>query len=89
MCATETMVQARTATPPRAQTSTALWPLLAPHPTDAFQPVLPLHLLCINTPRYIVALLLSLNTMLHLELPHINVLSKIDLVRQYGKLGEV
>jgi len=25
--------------------------------------------------------------MLHLELPHINVLSKIDLVRQYGKLG--
>ncbi len=51
--------------------------------------VLPLHLLCINNPRYISALLLSLNTMLHLELPHINVLSKIDLVRQYGKLGEV
>lgn len=52
--------------------------------------MLPLHMLCINTtPRYISALLLSLNTMLHLELPHINVLSKIDLVRQYGKLGEV
>jgi len=28
-----------------------------------------------------------MSTMLHLELPHINVLSKIDLVRQYGKLG--
>jgi hypothetical protein len=32
--------------------------------------------------------MLSLSTMLHLELPHVNVLSKIDLVRQYGKLGE-
>jgi hypothetical protein len=32
-------------------------------------------------------LLLSLNTMLHLELPHINVLSKVDLLVQYGKLG--
>lgn len=38
--------------------------------------------------RYLSALLLSLNTMLHLELPHINVLSKMDLVRQYGSLGE-
>ena len=37
--------------------------------------------------RYISALLLSLNTMLHLEMPHVNVLSKIDLIRQYGKLG--
>jgi len=25
--------------------------------------------------------------MLHLELPHINVLSKIDLLKQYGELG--
>jgi len=25
--------------------------------------------------------------MLHLELPHINVLSKIDLITKYGKLG--
>ncbi len=33
-------------------------------------------------------LLLSLNTMLHLELPHLNVLSKVDLIKQYGKLGE-
>ncbi len=38
--------------------------------------------------RYISALLLSLSTMLHLELPHVNVLSKIDLIRQYGRLGK-
>jgi hypothetical protein len=38
--------------------------------------------------RYISALLLSLNTMLHLELPHVNVLSKVDLLPAYGDLGE-
>lgn len=27
--------------------------------------------------------------MLHLELPHVNVLSKIDLIAQYGDLGMV
>jgi hypothetical protein len=26
--------------------------------------------------------------MLHMELPHVNVLSKVDLVPQYGQLGE-
>lgn len=26
--------------------------------------------------------------MLHLELPHINVLSKVDLLKQYGDLGD-
>ena len=26
--------------------------------------------------------------MIHVELPHVNVLSKIDLVEQYGKLGD-
>lgn len=26
--------------------------------------------------------------MLHLELPHINVLSKIDIITQYGELGK-
>ncbi|KAJ7056877.1 hypothetical protein C8F01DRAFT_1152557 [Mycena amicta] len=36
--------------------------------------------------KYISVLLLSLRTMLHLELPHINVLSKIDLISQYGDL---
>ncbi|KAF7318838.1 GPN-loop GTPase 2 [Mycena chlorophos] len=36
--------------------------------------------------KYISMLLLSLRTMLHLELPHVNVLSKIDLISQYGDL---
>ena len=42
--------------------------------------------LCTDPAKYISALLLSLSTMLHLELPHINLLSKIDLIEQYGKL---
>jgi hypothetical protein len=33
------------------------------------------------------ALLLSLSTMLRMELPHINVLSKIDLIENYVGLG--
>jgi GPN-loop GTPase len=37
--------------------------------------------------KYISVLLLSLRAMLHLELPHINVLSKIDIISQYGPLG--
>ncbi|KAF9049546.1 hypothetical protein BDZ89DRAFT_1006380 [Hymenopellis radicata] len=36
--------------------------------------------------KYISVLLLSLRAMLHLELPHINVLSKIDLISNYGDL---
>ncbi|KAI0302812.1 hypothetical protein B0F90DRAFT_1949656 [Multifurca ochricompacta] len=36
--------------------------------------------------KYISMLLLSLRAMLHLELPHINVLSKVDLLTQYGDL---
>ncbi|KIK03228.1 hypothetical protein K443DRAFT_676893 [Laccaria amethystina LaAM-08-1] len=36
--------------------------------------------------KYISVLLLSLRAMLHLELPHVNVLSKIDLISQYGEL---
>ena len=42
--------------------------------------------LCSDPTKYISALLLSLSTMLHLELPHVNLLSKIDLIQQYGKL---
>lgn len=45
--------------------------------------------LCSDPGKYISALLLSLSTMLHLELPHVNVLSKIDLIESYGKLGMV
>lgn len=45
--------------------------------------------LCCDPGKYVSALLLSLSTMLHLELPHINVLSKIDLIENYGNLGIV
>ncbi|KZO92026.1 hypothetical protein CALVIDRAFT_504954 [Calocera viscosa TUFC12733] len=37
--------------------------------------------------KYVSVLLLSLRTMLQLELPHINVLSKVDLITQYGDLS--
>ena len=40
-----------------------------------------------DAPKYISVLLLALRAMLQLELPHINVLSKIDLLVQYGELG--
>lgn len=43
--------------------------------------------LCSDPGKYVSALLLSLTTMIHLELPHINVLSKIDLIENYGKLA--
>lgn len=35
--------------------------------------------------KYLAAALLSLSTMLHLGLPHVNALSKVDLVAQYGR----
>ena len=37
--------------------------------------------------KYISVLLLSLRAMLQLELPHVNLLSKIDLLSQFGNLG--
>lgn len=43
--------------------------------------------LCSNPTQYISALLLSLNIMMSLELPHINVLSKIDLIEHQGELA--
>ena len=43
--------------------------------------------LCSNAGQYISALVLSLNIMMSLELPHINVLSKIDLVESQGDLA--
>jgi GPN-loop GTPase len=42
--------------------------------------------LCSDPPNYLSALLLSLSTMLHLELPQVNVLSKFDLVERNGEL---
>lgn len=43
--------------------------------------------LCSDPGKYVSALLLSLSTMLHMELPHVNVLSKMDLIESYGKLA--
>ncbi|KAG8707952.1 hypothetical protein FRC09_001527 [Ceratobasidium sp. 395] len=36
--------------------------------------------------KYVSVLLLSLRTMLHMGLPHVNVLSKLDLLSRYGDL---
>ncbi|KAI8391165.1 GPN-loop GTPase [Radiomyces spectabilis] len=41
---------------------------------------------CTDPAKYISVLLLSLKTMIQLELPHVNVLSKVDLIESYGKL---
>ncbi|KAM5551649.1 hypothetical protein ABKV19_026478 [Rosa sericea] len=43
--------------------------------------------LCSGPAKYVSALLLSLSTMIDMELPRINVFSKIDLIQNYGKLG--
>jgi len=52
--------------------------LTAVHLVDSF--------VCSQASNYVSALFLSLSTMLQLELPHVNVLSKIDLIEKYGKL---
>lgn len=38
--------------------------------------------------KYISILILSLRTMLQLEMPHINVLTKMDILHSFGTLGE-
>ena len=52
--------------------------LAAVNLTDAFHVT--------DASKYVAILLLSLRTMLQLELPHVNVLSKIDLISTYGDL---
>ncbi|XP_006631334.2 GPN-loop GTPase 2 [Lepisosteus oculatus] len=42
---------------------------------------------CADPAKFISVLCTSLSTMLHVELPHVNVLSKMDLVEQFGKLA--
>jgi len=42
---------------------------------------------CTTPWLYVSAVLTSLSTMLKLELPHVNVLSKIDQITKYGKLA--
>ena len=41
--------------------------------------------LCVQPHTFIAACLVSLSTMTHLELPHINILSKIDMLQNFYK----
>ncbi|KAI7900716.1 GPN-loop GTPase [Cokeromyces recurvatus] len=41
---------------------------------------------CTDPAKYISVLILALKMMIQLELPHVNVLSKVDLIESYGKL---
>lgn len=41
---------------------------------------------CRDPSKFISVLLTSLSTMVQIELPHVNVLSKIDIIEQFGKL---
>lgn len=43
---------------------------------------------CVDASKYLSMLLVSLQSMLLFELPHVNVLSKVDLMESYGKLGK-
>jgi hypothetical protein len=52
--------------------------LTAVHLIDSFQ--------CIDPSKFISVLLLSLQTMLQLELPHINLLTKLDILDSFGEL---
>ena len=42
--------------------------------------------LCSDPGKHISTMFMSLTTMLHPELPHINVLSEMDLIESYGRL---
>ncbi|XP_045715733.1 GPN-loop GTPase 2 [Phyllostomus hastatus] len=42
---------------------------------------------CTDPAKFISVLCTSLATMLHVELPHVNILSKMDLIEHYGKLA--
>ena len=43
---------------------------------------------CSDPGKFVSVLLTSLSTMVQVELPHINILSKVDLIEQYGRLGK-
>uniref|UniRef100_UPI00358F279B GPN-loop GTPase 2-like n=1 Tax=Myxine glutinosa TaxID=7769 RepID=UPI00358F279B len=42
---------------------------------------------CSDPGKFVSVLCTTLCTMLHVELPHINILSKVDLIEQYGRLA--
>ena len=43
--------------------------------------------LCTDAGNYLAAILLSLNLMLNLELPHVNVLTKCDMIAHFGDMA--
>ncbi|XP_013414423.1 GPN-loop GTPase 2 [Lingula anatina] len=53
--------------------------LTAVHMVDSFY--------CSEASKFVSVLLTSLSTMLQCELPHVNVLSKADLIQKYGQLA--
>lgn len=59
--------------------SSPAWRLVAVHLLDS--------VLCTDPAKYLAGCLDALGAMLHLELPHINVLSKVDRLRSYGRLA--
>jgi hypothetical protein len=67
-------------TPPELILVLLICQLAAVHLTDSSHIVEPA--------KYISILILSLRTMLQLEMPHINVLTKMDILRSFGTLGE-
>lgn len=73
------------APPPRPQPSAPpappalAWRLAAVHLLDA--------VLCTDPAKYLAGCLDALGAMLHLELPHLNLLSKVDRLRGYGRLA--
>ena len=44
---------------------------------------------CVDPAKFVSILFTSLSTMVQIELPHMNLLSKVDLMEQYGKLGQL
>jgi GTPase SAR1 family protein len=44
---------------------------------------------CVDPSRYVSMLMVSLRTMLQFGCPHINILSKVDLMEAYGTLGNI
>ena len=42
---------------------------------------------CSDASKFISVCMTSLNAMLQMEMPHVNVLSKVDTIEKYGKLN--
>ena len=42
---------------------------------------------CVDPSKYVSMLLVSLKSMLQMECPHVNILSKVDMMESYGKLA--